>query len=89
MRFSCSAGRIEKCPAGEPPSRSAKTAEESGLGWHSQVTLASGVSSATVRPLDSIECRSMDTARSPNSQRRRVSSTSPSTRTASSGSSTR
>ncbi len=42
-----------------------------------------------VRPLDSIECRSIGTARSPNSQWRRVSSSSPSTRTASSGSSTR
>ena len=65
-----------KCPAGLPPTRSAKIAAESGLGWHSQLTLASGVSSATVRPLASIECRSIGTARSPKSQCRRVSSSS-------------
>jgi len=59
------AGPIEKCPAGLPPSRSAKTAAESGLGWHSQVIFASGATSATVRPLLSSECRSIGTARSP------------------------
>jgi hypothetical protein len=78
-----------KWPAGLPPSRSAKIADASGRGWHSQVTFASGVSSATVRPLDSIVCRSTGTARSPNSQLRRVSSSSPRMRAASSGSATR
>ena len=42
--------------------QSAKTAAESGCGWHSQITSASGVSSATVRPLASIVCRSIGTA---------------------------
>ena len=82
-------GPTVKCPAGLPPTRSAKIAAESGFGWHSQVILASGVTSATVRPLASIECRSIGTARSPNSQCRRVSSSSPSARAASIGSDTR
>ena len=44
---------------------SAKIAAESGRGWQSHVTLASGASSATVEPFESIECRSIGTAWSP------------------------
>ena len=49
-------GRAHREVAGRVAARAgaAKMAEESGLGWHSQVTVASGASSATVRPLASI-----------------------------------
>ena len=65
-----------KWPAGGRRAGRRRSPRSPARGWHSQVTLASGVSSATVRPLASIECRSIGTARSPNSQLRRVSSSS-------------
>ncbi len=65
---------MEKCPALSPPSRSANTAGASGPGWHSHVSLASGVSSATERSLASIEMRSMGGACWPYNQLRRSSS---------------
>jgi hypothetical protein len=64
-------GRIEKCPADGPPSRSANTAAEAGPGTHCQHTRASGVTRATARPLASMDSRSIGGATLPYSQLRR------------------
>ena len=68
-----------------PPTSSAKSGALSGRGWHSHVTRASGVKSATVLPSESIAWRSIGTALAPASHSRRVSSSRASSRATSSG----
>ncbi len=72
-----------------PPTSSAKIGALSGRGWQSQVTRASGVTSATVLPSESIAWRSIGTALAPASHSRRISTSRASSRATSSGSSTR
>ena len=61
-------------PPAWPPTSSAKSGALSGRGWHIHVMRASGVTSATVLPSESIAWRSIGTAFAPASQSRRVSS---------------